>query len=110
MASAGEVWASEARIVPAEEEPSSSSVSTTVSTEAFLNRVGANYNSIAKTEKDRATITHFREQIRKGHEFQSTLHLDAGGNVIGADGRHRAIAALLEGKHRISVVVTRRHG
>lgn len=107
MASAGEVWASEAMIVPAEE--SVSSVSTTVSTQAFLSRVGADHASIAKTDKDRATIAHFRDQIRQGHEFHSTLHLDAGGNVIGADGRHRAIAALLEGKHRISVVVTRRH-
>lgn len=109
MASAGEVWASEARIVPSDESVSSS-VSTTVSTEAFLSRVGADFKSVSKTDKDRATITHFRDQIKQGHEFHSTLHLDSRGNVIGADGRHRAIAALLEGKHRISVVVTRRHG
>lgn len=108
MATAGEVWASEARIVPAAE--ALSSVSTTVETQSFLNRVGADVNSVARTDKDRATIKHFRNEIAHGRDIQAHLHLDEFGNVIGADGRHRAIAALLEGKHRISVVVTRRHG
>lgn len=106
MSSASQVWLSESKIVPIED----SSVTTTVETTSFLKRVGADVHSVSKTEKDRATIAHFREQIKAGHEFHSTLHLDEGGNVIGADGRHRAIAALLEGKHRITVVVTRRHG
>jgi hypothetical protein len=107
MASAGDVWKLEAQIVPAEED-STTSVSTTVSTSAFLHRVGANERSVIKTEKDRATVEHWQHEIAHGKDFNVHLHLDSMGNVIGADGRHRAIAAQRAGLERIHVTVTRR--
>lgn len=105
MPSAEEVWMSEAQIVPADE---TTSVSTTVDTTAFLRRVGATESSVMKTQKDRDTVAHFERELAAGRQHHSTLHLDSSGNVIGADGRHRAIAALRSGQHRINVVVTRR--
>lgn len=108
MASAGEVWKLEAQIVPAEEETEATSINTTVSTSAFLHRVGANEKSVIKTDKDRATVEHFQHEIAHGKEFNVHLHLDSMGNVIGADGRHRAIAAQRSGLQRIHVTVTRR--
>ena len=95
----------EAQIVPADEEVSS--VSTSTSPAAFLHRVGADAASVLKTPKDRATVEHWKHEIAHGREFNVTLHLDSMGNVIGADGRHRALAAHQSGTDRIHVVVTR---
>lgn len=104
--SAGEVWISEAQILPAEEEVTS--VTSTVSTSHFLRAVGATESSVSKTAKDAATIAHWQGQIAAGKTFHVTIHYDAMGNIVGADGRHRAVAALRSGLERVNVHITRR--
>jgi hypothetical protein len=110
MGSAGETWITEAEIVDVEEDSGSFSVQTTAGTFDFLRRVGATEKSVIKTGKDAATVAHFQKQIASGHSVHVTLHLDEFGNVIFADGRHRAVAALRSGHERIGVTVVRRRG
>src|SRR5690242_1469554 len=110
MPSAGEVWKSEAQIVSADQSGGMSSVEASVSVGAYLKRVGATPSSVMKTPKDVATVEHFQRQIARGSNLKVELHLDEFGNVIYADGRHRAVAALKSGMERITVNVRRRHG
>ena len=100
--SAGEVWQAEAKIVPADD----TSIESTVSTEAFINKVGAHH--VFKTGADRATVKYWEGQIAAGRKVSVTINYDSMGNIIGADGRHRAVAALRMGVKRVHVHVTRR--
>jgi hypothetical protein len=75
----------------------------------YLNKIGAgDASSIMLTDADRATVQHFRNQIRSGAAVDpvSITH-DEAGNVVEADGRHRALAAHLEGMDRIPVQMNR---
>jgi hypothetical protein len=83
-------------------------IQTTVEPSMFLKRVGADQESIIKTIKDQATVDFFRQRIKEGGTFEHPhIHLDEMGNVIGADGRHRALAHLLENTERMQVIVKR---
>lgn len=67
----------------------------------YLKKVGADEGSIlngaGRTPGEHAdSVNYHREQIRAGTSTPSELHVDQDGNVIGADGRHRALAAIQE--------------
>ncbi len=68
----------------------------------YLAKIGAdNPAAVMKTPEDVATVNYFRDQIRQGVDINQThgpasIEHDANGNVIGADGRHRAMAQMLE--------------
>ena len=68
----------------------------------FLNKVGTTESSVERTDAQIGKDTHssikfHQEAYRKGTMQTPELHVDEQGNVIGADGRHRAIAAIREG-------------
>jgi hypothetical protein len=72
-----------------------------VSARGFLKKVGADENSIlngaGRTPGEHAdSVTYHRGQLRAGTSTPVELHVDESGNVIGADGRHRAMAAIQE--------------
>lgn len=72
-----------------------------VSARGFLKKVGADEGSVlngaGRTPMEHAdSVIYHREQIRAGKSTPVELHVDESGNVIGADGRHRAIAAIQE--------------
>lgn len=82
---------------------------TTVSPRDFLREAGADRKSIMKTDADKATVEHFRELYKNGKDVEAPSILkDAQGNVLEADGRHRALAAQLEGKATIPIKRTTR--
>lgn len=67
----------------------------------YLKKVGADEGSIlngaGRTPGEHAdSVNYHREQIRSGTATPAELHVDEAGNVIGADGRHRALAAIQE--------------
>jgi len=89
----------------------STTTETTTEPAAYLQRVGADSKSVKLTPDDEASVEFFRQQIREGNPIEAPeIHLDEDGNVIGADGRHRALAYQLEGVERIPVKVMRRSG
>jgi hypothetical protein len=74
--------------------------------EQYLRLVGADEGSIVKTPKDAATVEHFRKQIREGNDVTTPeIHVDEDKNVVGADGRHRALAYQKEGVRNFKVKV-----
>lgn len=73
-----------------------------VSARGFLKKVGADEQSIlngaGRTPGEHAdSVNYHRGQIKAGTSEPVELHLDQDKNVIGADGRHRALAAIQEG-------------
>lgn len=72
----------------------------------FLNQVGADRASVLKTPRDLASVFYHRQQIAQNGPPDVELHLDEGGNVIGAQGRHRAVAAIDQGGPNAKVNVT----
>lgn len=74
----------------------------------YLKLVGADENSILKTPEDTNTVNFFRNKIKNGESFDSPeIHLDENNNIVGADGRHRALAAVQEGQKSIKIAVKR---
>lgn len=72
-----------------------------VSARGFLKKVGADESSVlngaGRTPMEHAdSVIYHREQIRAGKSTPVELHVDESGNVIGGDGRHRAMAAIQE--------------
>ena len=63
----------------------------------YLKVVGADENSVLKTSRDQDSVLYHRQQIAENGPPDVELHLDEGGNVIGAQGRHRALAAAQQG-------------
>lgn len=63
----------------------------------FLNKMGADEASVVKTDADHQSVQYHRQQIKNGTDQPARLDIDEDGNVIGGDGRHRAIAAIQEG-------------
>lgn len=91
--------------------PAPKPVDTTVTPKDFLERVGApEGEGVLKTPKDQKTVDSLREAYRQGGKDvpPTTLEMDETGNVTNADGRHRALAASLEGVERIPVQVSRK--
>ena len=72
----------------------------------FLTKVGADENSVLKTQKDLDSVFYHRQQIAQNGMPSVELHVDEGGNVIGAQGRHRAMAAIQQGGPKAKVSVT----
>lgn len=80
----------------------------TVFPKEYLRRVGADEESVLREQKDKDTIAYFRYKIRTGQRIEPPeISLDSEGNVIGANGRHRALAYQLEEVARMPVVVRR---
>jgi len=83
------------------------SVTTDMPPEEFLAALGDTPESVLATELDHNKVADIRRKMRSGEQIQpSQLDLDADGRVTGHDGRHRAVAAYLEGKEEIQVIVT----
>ena len=73
----------------------------------FLKILGDTPESVTKTELDDNKVADIRRRMRAGENIPpSQLDLDAEGSVTGHDGRHRAVAAFLEGREEIPVIVT----
>jgi hypothetical protein len=72
----------------------------------FLNTVGADENSVLKTQSDLDSVFYHRQQIAKNGPPDVELHVDEGGDIIGAQGRHRALAAVQQGGRDAKVNVT----
>ena len=73
----------------------------------YLRAVGADENSVLKTPRDQDSVFWHRQQIaQSGQPPDVELHVDEGNNVIGAQGRHRAIAAVQQGGPKAMVNVT----
>lgn len=88
--------------------PSITQLKTTVRPQDYLRKVGADQRSIILGAADQITVDHFRQQIKQGKSFESPfVHYDEWGNIIDADGRHRALAHYMEKTERMSVVVKR---
>ena len=78
-----------------------------VSARGYLRAVGADENSVLKTPRDQDSVFWHRQQIaQSGQPPDVELHVDEGNNVIGAQGRHRAIAAVQQGGPKAMVNVT----
>ena len=63
----------------------------------YLNGIGADENSVLKTQGDLDSVFYHRQQIAKNGTPNVELHVDEGNNIIGANGRHRALAAIQQG-------------
>ena len=72
----------------------------------FLNGVGADETSVLKTQGDHDSVAFHRQQIAKNGTPDVELHVDEGNNIIGAQGRHRALAAIQHGGSKAKVNVT----
>jgi hypothetical protein len=68
----------------------------------FMNKVGAEGHVYTDT------VNHYRKQIHAGEDVgPASIVYDADGNIIGANGRHRALAHLQEGTERMPVEIHR---
>ncbi len=84
--------------------PTKSVVDTTIAPHDFLKTVGANDGGAMSSEQ----VELYRDMIRKGSDIQPpVIEYDENGNIIGGDGRHRAMAHALEGTERMPVRVHR---
>jgi len=72
----------------------------------FLQKVGADENSVLKTQGDLDSVFYHRQQIAKNGIPNVELHLDGDNNIIGAQGRHRALAAIQQGGPKANVNLT----
>ena len=72
----------------------------------YLNMVGADRASVLKTPADAESVLYHSRQIAQNGPPDVELHLDEDNNVIGAQGRHRAIAAIEQGGPNAKVNVT----
>lgn len=73
----------------------------------FLGKLGDTLETVLATELDQNKVAEIRRKMRAGEQqAPSQLDLDADGKVTGHDGRHRAVAAFLEGHEEIPVIVT----
>lgn len=89
-------------VKPAATTPTTKSI-VNVSPQSFIDKV-----SSPESHVDSKVVDNYREQIRNGQPIEPLkLELDAEGNVIGADGRHRAAALSQEGVSQVPVEVTR---
>jgi hypothetical protein len=74
-----------------------------VNPESFIKKISA-----PESKVNSKVVQAYRDDIRAGRPLRpAELHLDSAGNVIGADGRHRALAAKLEGVPELQVRVSR---
>ena len=84
--------------------PTKSVVDTTIAPHDFLKSVGANDGGAMSSEQ----VELYRDMIRKGSDIQPpVIEYDENGNIVGGDGRHRAMAHALEGTERMPVRVHR---
>ena len=72
----------------------------------YLNGIGADENSVLKTQGDLDSVFYHRQQIAKNGTPNVELHVDEGNNIIGANGRHRALAAIQQGGPNAKVNLT----
>jgi hypothetical protein len=78
------------------------------SPDQYLKMLGSDAKSILKTPEDVQTVNHFRNEIRNGRPVSpSEIHMDENNNIVGGDGRHRALAAHLEGVKKFKVKVVK---
>lgn len=83
------------------------STTTTMPPKEFLEKLGDTAESVQLTNEDVNKVQAVRHAMREGKDIPpSSLDLDAAGHINGHDGRHRALAALLEGREQISVIIT----
>jgi hypothetical protein len=74
----------------------------------FLAKVGASDPaSVLLSDADIETVRYWENEIKNGSLPTLTIEFDCAGNVIGADGRHRALAARRVGVPRIPVEIRR---
>ena len=84
--------------------PTKSVVDTTIAPHDFLKTVGANDGGAMSSEQ----VELYRDMIRKGSDIQPpVIEYDENGNIVGGDGRHRAMAYALENTERMPVRVHR---
>jgi hypothetical protein len=82
---------------------------TTMTPREYLKTVGATSKTVQSSDADKEVVAKLREAIKNGDEIpMSSVTKDAEGNILEADGRHRAVAADLEGKATIPVKTTTR--
>jgi hypothetical protein len=93
----GSVTDADEGITDIKNQPVTKEMTREVPARGFLNKAGADEQSVLKTDEDHARVQYQRAQIQKGTMQPVELHVDQDGNVIGADGRHRAVAAIQEG-------------
>ena len=75
----------------------------------FLARVGAtDPASVLLTKEDVATVGYWLLELADGRGCPAlSIEFDAAGNILNADGRHRALAAKLAGISRVPVTILR---
>ena len=74
-----------------------------ISPETFINKV-----SSPESHVNPEVVKAYRAQIRNGEPIEPLkIEMDKNGNVLNADGRHRALAAMQEGVKTLPVQVTR---
>lgn len=102
----GAVTDADEGIADIQNRPVSATLTREVPARGFLQKVGADENSVLKTQGDLDSVFYHRQQIAQNGMPNVELHVDDGGNVIGAQGRHRAIAAIQQGGPGAKVNVT----
>ncbi len=102
----GSVTNADEGIADIQNRPVLSQKSGQVPAHGFLNKVGATWQSVLKTPRDLDSVSYHQQQIAQNGPPNVELHVDEGGNVIGAQGRHRALAAMQLGGPNAPVNVT----
>lgn len=102
----GSVTNADEGIAEIQNRPVSATLTREVPARGYLNMVGADANSVLKTQRDLDSVFYHRQQIAQNGTPDVELHVDEGNNVIGAQGRHRALAAVQQGGPNAKVRVT----